>query len=65
MKISRYCICGAYERGELSGPMGKAFTDLWKVQHTGPGHAQCDARTANRALIKAELEADRREKALR
>lgn len=55
MKVSRYCICGASEHGDLPPKMAKSFADLWAVQHAGPGHAPCDARTASRARAETSM----------
>lgn len=62
MKIKRYCTCGGYQTGTIVRmPRLQAQADAIWAEHTGPGHAPCDAKTATNARRNQERRAERAE----
>ena len=56
MKLALYCTCGASATGTIK-PNAKAEAfkkNVWLPNHSGPGHAPCDQRTAARARAREE-----------
>lgn len=45
-RFRRHCTCGASWWGTASGIGPVALLVAMEVEHSGPGHAPCDARTA-------------------
>ena len=46
----RWCRCGATWSAPADATL---FWRMWEREHSGPGHAPCDARVAARARVRA------------
>jgi len=54
MRMRRHCTCGAAWACTAPRAMVEGVLRIWEEEHSGPGHAPCDAKTAARARARAE-----------
>lgn len=55
-KTRVYCTCGASMQFSANPKITALVLEGWHRHHTGPGHAACDAETAQRARERRERE---------
>lgn len=49
------CTCGAdWSFSQLPAELLERINEVWRTEHSGPGHEPCDRKTARRARIRAE-----------
>jgi hypothetical protein len=58
------CTCGAtWSFSHMPADAADRVTDVWRTQHSGPGHEPCDRATARRVRAHAERAERRRNRA--
>lgn len=58
MMITLYCLCGAGSEGYVSSPLAEEkFRALWRQEHDGDGHGDCERDVAVAAYRKKEAAA--------